>query len=67
MKFKKNIGKKDQLIRYIAGVVLIIVGFLLQGIISLVLFILATIIILTGIIGWCGLYTILGVNTCKRK
>ncbi|MGE4321336.1 MAG: DUF2892 domain-containing protein [Acholeplasmataceae bacterium] len=65
---KKNVGKVDQLIRYLLAAVLLVVGILLFNSLTwlaIVLFVLAAISAVTGAIGFCGLYTLLGINTCK--
>ncbi len=65
---KKNVGKVDQMIRYVLAAVLLVVGILLFNSLTwlaIVLFVLAAISVVTGAIGFCGLYTLLGINTCK--
>ena len=49
---KCNIGKTDKIIRVIVGVAIIAVGI---------------VPIVTAAIGWCGLYTALGISTCKTE
>jgi hypothetical protein len=60
---KCNIGKIDRIIRALIGLIVIAVGVYLKswwGAIGLVpLFIAA--------IGWCGLYTLFGMSTCKAR
>lgn len=59
---KTNVGNTDRLLRIIAGVVVLGLGLYFQswwGIIGLVL-------LLTGVFRFCALYTMLGMNTCKR-
>ncbi|MFA5005245.1 MAG: DUF2892 domain-containing protein [Candidatus Omnitrophota bacterium] len=60
----KNIGKKDRLIRLILGLGLIPLALLwrcwLTGIVGLFL-------IFTAAIGFCGIYQLLGISTCKIK
>jgi len=58
---KANVGGIDRIARVILGVVIIAAGLYFRswwGAIGIVLF-------ATGIIGYCGLYTLLGVSTCK--
>lgn len=58
---KKLLGKTDRIIRFIAGVIILIVGLIysswwgLFGIIPL----------LTAIVGWCPLYSLFGISTNK--
>lgn len=59
----KNVGQFDRILRIILGLGLISLVFVGPqtawgwiGVLPLV----------TGLVGWCGLYTVLGVNTCKK-
>jgi UPF0716 family protein affecting phage T7 exclusion len=59
----KNIGSLDKTIRLIAGVLIIVAGFLtnsLWGAIGLIP-------IITALVSWCPLYTILKINTTCTK
>jgi len=58
--FKNNMGKADRIIRVILGVLLIgNVFFALQHPIGWV----GVILLITGILGICPLYSLLGINT----
>jgi hypothetical protein len=60
---KCNIGKTDRIIRALIGLIVIAVGVYLKswwGAIGLVP-------LFTASIGWCGLYTLFGISTCKAK
>ncbi len=60
---KSNIGKTDRIARVSIGLIVIAVGVYLKswwGAIGLVP-------ILTAATGWCGLYTLFGISTCKIK
>jgi hypothetical protein len=61
---KMNVGMIDKVLRIIAGVVLI--GLTLMGIIGVWGWI-GVIPLVTGVMGWCPLYTIFGMNTCPTK
>lgn len=59
---KKNIGKTERLVRVIVGVGILLLAFLgpkspwaYLGILPL----------LTGALGWCPPYAILGISTCR--
>ncbi|GGZ78065.1 hypothetical protein GCM10007161_06800 [Ignatzschineria indica] len=60
---KKNIGTLDATIRIIVGIIILSLVFIgpksLWGLIGLVP-------LLTGIIRYCPLYPVLGINTCKK-
>lgn len=58
--FKNNVGKADRIIRVILGVLLIgNVFFALQHPIGWV----GVILLVTGLLGICPLYSLLGINT----
>lgn len=60
---KCNIGKTDRIIRALIGLIVIAVGVYLKswwGAIGLVP-------LFTASIGWCGLYTLFGISTCKVR
>lgn len=59
---KKNVGKVDQIIRYVIGAILIVLSFVLP---LYWLLIPAVIAIATAYFGMCGLYRLFGINTCK--
>ncbi len=66
---KKNESGTDRVIRVILGIVLIIVGALaLKGseALGIVLIIIGLIALITGVTGFCALYSLLGINTCKN-
>jgi len=60
----RNVGGIDRILRVIIGLALISLVFVGPqtpwgwiGVLPL----------LTGLVGWCGLYTVLGLNTCKKS
>ncbi len=65
--FKTNEGKLDRIIRFILGAALIVVGILLSGVIRIILIIIGIILLITAITGFCGIYALLGINTCSTK
>lgn len=62
-----NIGKTDQIIRGIIAILLFIISFLVSGWLRIVLVIIGIVALITAITRFCGLYKILGINTCKMK
>ena len=66
---KKNIGSTDKIIRIILGIVGMVLYFMniVSGALGMVVVVLAAVMLLTSLINFCPLYTILGVNTCPRK
>ncbi len=63
---KNNMGSSDRLIRPTIAIVILALFFtgIIQGILGVVLMALAAIFIVTAILGYCPLYSLLGVNTC---
>jgi hypothetical protein len=63
---KINEGSLDRIIRVILGLIILALWFVLQGN-AQYLALIGLIPLITGIIGWCPLYTIFGIDTNKRK
>ena len=61
---KLNVGGADRVIRILLGVVLI--GLTLTGNIGIWGW-LGVVPLVTGVIGWCPPYAMLGFNTCAMK
>jgi hypothetical protein len=61
---KINEGTMDRALRVIAGIILLALTY--TGAIGMWGWI-GVVPVLTGAIGWCPLYTILGINTCGMK
>jgi len=59
----KNVGKADKIIRIILGIGIAAAGIYYQSWWGL----LAIIPIATAFMNFCGLYTLLGINTCPAK
>jgi general stress protein CsbA len=64
---KANEGSVDRIVRLVLGVILILAAYLSGQCSTLtwVVGIVGAIALITGAIGWCGLYAVLGINTCK--
>ncbi|MEL7351872.1 MAG: DUF2892 domain-containing protein [Cyanobacteria bacterium J06555_13] len=60
-----NVGSVDRFLRILAGSIFLYLGvFVYVGSrVGLVLDVVGTIALLTGIIGFCGLYKLMGINT----
>lgn len=64
----KNVGKTDKTIRIVMGAILALLAvFTLKGTAQLVVSVGALIALITGLTGFCGLYSVLGINSCKVK
>lgn len=66
---KQNMGTMDRIIRTSLALVVAILYFTdnLSGLAAIVLGIFAVIFLLTSLVGFCPLYTVLGINTTKDK
>jgi hypothetical protein len=66
---KKNVGTVDKIIRLLVATVLAILYFtgVVSGTLGIVLLIVAVVFAATAFIGFCGLYTLLGISTCPVK
>lgn len=60
-----NVGKIDKAVRLVLALVLFSLLFILQGDIKW-LGLLGVIPLATGLLNWCPIWMLLGVNTCKR-
>jgi hypothetical protein len=66
---KKNMGSADRIIRIILSAVFAYLYFagVVTGVFGLILVILGSVFLITSLIGFCPLYTVLGLNTCQMK
>ena len=60
---KANVGSADRTIRIIIGLAIIVIGFIMQSWWGLI----GILPLATGLASRCGLYSVLGINTCKIK
>ena len=66
---KKNMGALDKSLRVLIAIVVALLYYLdvIEGTLAYVLMAFAIIFLITSFISFCPLYTILGINTCRRK
>jgi hypothetical protein len=66
---KKNMGTIDRVIRSLVAIVIAILFFThtISGTLGIVLLVVAAILLVTSIIGFCPLYALLGLSTDKKK
>lgn len=62
MKIEKNIHKVERVARVVAGLFLVSLAFWGP---TNAWFLMGAVPVLTGLLGWCPPYTLLGINTCK--
>jgi hypothetical protein len=66
---KANVGGIDRALRIIFGLMLLALGIFVMksGALMIISVIIGAILLLTGLFRFCGLYPLLGINTCKAK
>jgi hypothetical protein len=66
---KTNMGTTDKIIRIAvaAAIVGLYLGNVISGTLAIVGLAVVGIFVLTSLIGFCPLYAIFGMNTCKKK
>ncbi len=66
---KKNVGTLDTVIRTIMAVVAFYIAYLpeVNPPWNYVLYAIGSIFIVTGVLGKCPIYSVLGINSCKTK
>jgi len=66
---KQNMGKSDRTIRVIIAIAIAILYFtgIITGTVGYVVLAIASIFILTSLLGRCPLYSLFGITTCKVK
>ncbi len=62
---KRNESKLDRIVRAIAGIATVGAGFLLGGTLGVVLYVVGGVLLFTAATGFCLLYTLFGISTCR--
>jgi hypothetical protein len=70
-----NQGPIDRIVRSVVGAALLALVFfslegpiaLVEGAIALIIGVVGAVTLLTGLIGWCPTYALLGINTCSDR
>ncbi len=60
---KTNVGSADKIVRIVVGIGLLSLFFILEGSMKF-LGLIGIVPIATALMGWCPLYSVIGVNTC---
>ena len=61
-----NVGKTDKALRIIVGIILLALFFVLEGS-ARWLGLIGLVPLITGLVGWCPAYAMIGVNTCPVR
>ena len=64
-----NVGGTDRIIRILLGIVLIALGatHVVTGGLAIAAYVIGALALATGVIRYCGAYSILGINTCPLE
>ena len=65
----KNMGALDKSLRVLTAIIIAILYFLniIDGTIAYILMIIAIIFLITSFINFCPIYSLIGINTCRKK
>ncbi len=64
---KRNESNADRILRAVLGVALAGGGLLIGGWVALVLYVVAAVLLFTAATGFCPLYRLLGIDTCRMS
>lgn len=66
---KPNMGGTDRIIRLVVAAIVAVLYFTgtLTGTIGIVALVVAAVFVLTSLVSFCPLYTLIGLNTCSVK
>jgi hypothetical protein len=66
---KKNMGNADRIVRFLVAALVAVLYFTntITGTLGIVLLVIAAVFVLTSLVSFCPLYTLIGMNTCSAK
>ncbi|WP_158861455.1 YgaP family membrane protein [Lunatibacter salilacus] len=66
---KKNMGNPDRIVRTLLAIVAIYLYFggIVTGTLGVILIVLAAVFLLTSLVSFCPLYSLVGLSTCPAK
>lgn len=66
---KRNMGRIDKIVRFTIVVIIALLVYyeVVGAALSYILLTVAAVFLLTSLTGFCPLYGLLGINSCKRK
>ncbi|MGI9548225.1 MAG: YgaP family membrane protein [Flavobacteriaceae bacterium] len=66
---KKNMGGVDKVLRFLLGIAagLLVYYEVITGPLSFVILVIVAVLLLTSLTGFCPLYGVLGINSCKAR
>lgn len=60
---KTNVGTADRFLRVMFGIPFLVYGIMHMSLVGII----GVALIATGLFGFCGLYTLMGADTCQQK
>lgn len=65
----KNVGTQDRILRFALAAVAVVAAFLVgpTSVWGIILFVVAVVLVGTGLVGFCPIWRLLGVNTHRSK
>ncbi len=64
----QNVGARDRLFRTLFGIFGMLLGFLfIQGAVGIIIGVLSLVCLVTGLVGWCGIYSLFGWSTLTAR
>ena len=64
---KENVGTVDRSLRVVFGIALFFVGWLSSGgALDIVLMVVGVVLVVTGLVSSCPIYSVLGLNTVEK-
>ena len=66
---KKNMGNTDRIVRIVLAAIMAYLFFsdTVTGVFGIILIVLAGVFVLTSLVSFCPLYTLVGFNSCPAK
>jgi len=66
---KRNMGNVDRILRIVLAIAMSILFFTnsISGLVGIFLLAVSGVFVLTSLVSFCPLYTLIGVNTCQSK
>lgn len=66
---KRNMGKIDKIVRFTIAIVIALLVYyrVIEDALSYILLTVAAVFVLTSLTGFCPLYGLFGLNTCKAR
>ncbi len=64
---EKNVGQSERMIRGAIGILGVVLFFVLTGWLQWLALVVGLVLLTTAAVGWCPPYSLLGINTARRR